>query len=106
MTVKTYAGSCHCSAVRFVADIDLAAGTGKCNCSFCAKVRTWNTLVKPEAFRLLTGEEALSDYQFGHKVGHHVFCRHCGIHAFGYGTVEELGGDFVAVSLSCLDGAD
>jgi hypothetical protein len=101
--MRTFLGSCHCGAVRYEADIDFSGGTSKCNCTFCTKARLWGIIVKPAAFRLLSGRTELTDYFKPGGAVHHLFCKHCGIRAFEEGYLEVLGGDFVTINVSCLD---
>lgn len=89
MSTRTYSGSCQCGRVRFEADIDLSAQPFP--------------LIRPHAFRLLTGEADLSDMQFGPMLGHNLFCRHCRIRPFGKGRLAALGGDFYLINLATLD---
>ncbi len=103
---KTYHGSCHCKAVTFEADIDLDAGTGKCNCTFCWKTRNWSAgNLAAGDFRLTSGESVLADYarkQEGAET-HARFCSRCGSRVYGHGHIEAAGGAFVSVFLPALD---
>jgi hypothetical protein len=111
MALKTYSGSCHCGAVRFEADIDLAQGTNRCNCSLCSKARSWFTLVSPDRFRQLSGAEAQAEYQWtpagqpGSNL-HYRFCKTCGVRTAGRGDHGPDGGAFYFIAVASLDGVD
>jgi hypothetical protein len=106
---KTYKGSCHCGAVRFECDLDLAEGTTRCNCSFCAKARFWMAFAKGDAFRLLQGADVLTDYRhtppsMSAPFLHLFFCSRCGVRPFTKGgSLPEFGGEFHAVNVACLN---
>jgi len=103
---KTYSGGCHCGALRFEVDVNIGAGTVKCNCSFCAKTRAWSVKVTPGAFRLLQGADEIADYQFGAKISHHLFCRRCGIRPFERIDLAPPRLPYYNIALVCLEGVD
>lgn len=102
--LKTYKGSCHCGAVRFEAGIDLSAATYRCNCSICSRTRFWPAVVKPEAFRLLSGKTGPTQYLFNSMRTEHCFCKHCDVRSFGIGYTPE-GVKIYGVNLGCLEDA-
>jgi hypothetical protein len=105
--LKTYTGSCHCGAVRIEADLDISAGTYKCNCTICAKARLWAVSVAPESFRLIAGEGDLADYRGKNPVAHHFFCRRCGVRPFQRVDTPNMSGRiYYNINLACLDGID
>src|SRR5581483_2559783 len=104
--MKKHIGSCHCGAVKFEAELDLSKGAGHCNCSICTKLGGMRSFCKPSQFALLTDRAALGAYEWGYKIAKRFFCKTCGIHVFGEGHLEELGGDYVSINVLCLDDID
>jgi hypothetical protein len=100
----TYTGGCHCGKVRYEVTTGLERVIA-CNCSICSKKAHLLTFVPATQFRLLSGEDALTDYQFNRKHIHHLFCSVCGIQSFSRGTNAE-GQPTVSVNARCLDGVD
>ena len=101
---KTYQGSCHCGAVRFEVELDLAQPTYRCNCSICRRTRFWPAVAREEGFRLLAGGGQLTKYLFHSRKNEHYFCRVCGVRPFGIGTETPIG-RMVGVNIGCLEGA-
>jgi hypothetical protein len=90
--------SCHCGAVRIEAAVDLASAT-QCNCRICARLGMTSGMVKPDQFRVLSGETT----EYPNAIGVRHFCKTCGVHVYGTGDLPELGGAFVSVNLNCFD---
>jgi hypothetical protein len=101
---KKYAGGCHCGKVRYelTAVLDRVMA---CNCSICSKRGSLLTFVPADKFKLLSGEDALSDYQFAKKKIHHLFCSTCGTASFARGSMPD-GQPMCAVNVRCLDDVD
>lgn len=100
-----YTGGCHCGQVRFEVEMDELRSVMECNCSICSKKGGLLAFAPEANFRLLQGESALKDYQFGKKVIHHLFCGECGIGAFGSGAMPD-GTKMRAINARCLDDVD
>jgi hypothetical protein len=97
-------GGCHCGAVRYEVETDLATVIS-CNCSICTKKgMLWN-FAPIEKFTLLRGEESLTDYLFHKHVVHHLSCKICGVESFARGK-HPNGTDVAAINVRCLDGIE
>lgn len=103
--VAKHTGRCHCGKIRYEVELDLSAPVIACNCSMCGRAGTLLMFVPETQFKLLSGEEALTDYQFNHHVIHHYFCSTCGIKPFAAGVGKD-GTATRAINVRCLDGVD
>ena len=104
MSEQHYTGGCHCGKVRYEAEADLGMVI-ECNCSHCSAKGLILAFVPAEAFRITAGEDELNEYRFNKHVISHLFCRTCGVQAFGRGQRPD-GAATVALNLRCMDGVD
>jgi hypothetical protein len=101
-TVQTYQGSCHCGAVRFEIETDFPELT-MCDCSICKRKNALMVKVHESKFKLLAGQDALTEYQFHSMTAHHYFCKICGIYPFHRKRVTP---DNFGINVHCLEAAD
>lgn len=95
-----YKGSCHCQAVTFEVEASEHIEADLCNCSICSKSGFLHLIVPLNKFKLLSGENELTNYQFNSKVAKHTFCKHCGVKPF---YTPRSNPDGIDININCLD---
>lgn len=101
--MKKYKGACHCKAVQFEVEADLTKVI-ECNCTHCQKKGLLLTFSPATQFKLISGENKLQSYRFNKKLIDHLFCKTCGVQAFGKGAGKN--GPTVSINVRCLDGVE
>lgn len=99
-----YTGGCHCGRVRYEVELTLSRVVS-CNCSICSKKGHLLAFAPSTQFRLLSGADDLTDYQFNTFNIHHLFCKHCGVQSFTRGKGKD-GQEMCSINVRCLDGVD
>ena len=97
-SLQTYRGSCHCGAIAFEIETDFPELT-TCDCSICRRKNALMVKVHENRFRLLTGEESLTEYRFHTRTARHYFCKTCGIYPFHRKRVTP---DYFGINVFCL----
>ena len=98
--LTTHRGGCHCRRIRFEVDAPAVVDALDCNCSICRMTGFLHLIVPAARFRLLDGEDALTEYRFNTGAARHLFCGHCGVKAF---YVPRSHPDGFSVNVRCLD---
>jgi hypothetical protein len=94
-----YQGGCHCGAIKFEVDAPEDLEVDGCNCSVCRMTGFLHLIVAGSKFRLLSGKEFITTYQFNTGVAKHLFCKVCGIKSF---YIPRSNPDGIDVNARCL----
>jgi hypothetical protein len=100
--LRSFAGSCHCGAVRFRLDASITE-LATCDCSLCVKRNAVMAKVPENALTVSEGEAMLTLYEWNTLAAKHYFCRRCGIYVFHR---KRSAPDHFGVNVFCLEGFD
>ena len=92
--------TCHCGGVE--AEVSLPSGLKnvlKCNCSICRLNDYEHLFINHDDFKIIKGEELISEYSFSSKTAKHLFCKKCGIKSFYQPRSHP---DSYSINLKCV----
>jgi hypothetical protein len=95
-------GSCHCGTVRF--HVRLTNGlhsARRCSCSYCRMRGAVAVSADLDGIEILSGQDALTLYQFGTMSAKHYFCSKCGIYTHHQ---RRSNPNQYGVNVACLEG--
>ena len=95
---------CHSGAIE--AEINVPENLEKvlrCNCSLCKRKGAVMSMVKNDNFKIIKGEDKLSQYQFHTKVAKHYFCSICGIYTHHNPRINPA---MTGFNLGCIEDID
>lgn len=97
-----YSGSCHCGAIHFEIDTEIT-DLYTCDCSLCSRKNALMTTVHERDFKLVSGEDKLTLYQWNARIARHYFCSVCGIYPFHR---KRSMPDHYGINVRCLENFD
>jgi hypothetical protein len=94
-------GACHCGTVRFKVKLSGGLDTARrCTCSYCRMRGAIAVSAQRGDITFLSGEDALTLYQFNTRVAEHYFCSKCGIYTHHR---RRSNPDQYGVNVACLE---
>ena len=96
----THRGACHSRRVRFEVEAPADVEALDCNCSICRMTGFLHLIVPAARFRLVSGEDVLTEYTFNTGAAKHRFCSVCGVKSF---YIPRSHPDGVDINVRCLD---
>jgi hypothetical protein len=98
--MTTHKGGCHCGRIRFEVDAPANLEVSECNCTICRMSGYLHLIIRKGDFRLISGEDDITTYEFNTGVAKHFFCRNCGVKSF---YIPRSNPEGYSVNVRCLD---